>query len=165
MSEITLMESRPRPRVRAAALGVGLLGIGLVAVVLWSATARAATAPPGARGSQFSAYIDDLPIMPGLSENTEGYAFDLFQGGRLAEARLGGEADPAVVRGFYAATLSQLGWKPSETEPYVYTRGRERLIFLVEARRPTRAGARPPRGLDAVFVITPEPAPAVTAAR
>jgi hypothetical protein len=149
-----------RPRIRAAALGVGLVGAGVLAVMLWAAaesSARAAQPPP--RGSQFSAYIDDLPIMPGLAEDDEGYAFDLFQGGRLAEARLGGEADPAVVRGFYAATLTQLGWRPSEAEPYVYHRGRERLIFLVEPRR-ARRGGRPPRGLEAVFVITPDPTPA-----
>ena len=155
-------ETRRRPRLRFAALGVGLVGAGLVAAVMWSAagSARAQPARPGS--SQFSSYIDDLPIMPGLAEDDEGYAFDLSQGGRLAEARLGGEADPAVVRGFYAATLTQLGWKPSDAEPYVYHRGRERLIFLVEPRR-ARRGARPPRGLEAVFVITPAPvASAVT---
>lgn len=156
----------PRPRFRAAALGVGLVGAGVLAMVLWSAAGSAKAAQPSnLRGSQFSVYIDDLPIMPGLAENEEGYAFDLYQGGRLAEARLGGEADAAVVRGFYAATLTQLGWKPSDSEPYVYHRGRERLIFLVEPRRARRAGARPPRGLEAVFVITPDPSPETPAAR
>jgi hypothetical protein len=148
-------------RVRAAALGLTVVGMGVLAIALWSAErAQAATAMSGG-GTEFSNYIDDLPIMPGLSENDEGYAFDLFQGGRLAEARLGGEAEAAVVRGFYAATLAQLGWRASETEPYVYHRGRERLIFLVEPRR-ARTGKRPLKGLEAVFVITPEtrgPAP------
>jgi hypothetical protein len=156
-------------RVRAAALGVAVVGIGVLAVALWSAASRAeaATAMAGRGGTEFSAYIDDLPIMPGLSENDEGYAFDLFQGGRLAEARLAGDAEAAVVRGFYAATLAQLGWKASDTEPYVYRRGRERLIFLVEPRRP-RQGQRAVRGLEAVFVITPDtqgPAPRVGSAQ
>lgn len=147
---------------RAAAMGLTVVGMGLLAVALWSAAGRAeaATATSG-RGTVFSAYIDDLPIMPGLNENDEGYAFDLFQGGRLAEARLGGEAEATVVRGFYAATLTQLGWRASETEPYVYHRGRERLIFLVEPRRP-RKGQKAVKGLEAVFVITPDsrgPAP------
>jgi hypothetical protein len=143
-------------------MGLTVVGMGLLAVALWSAAERAeaATAMAG-RGTVFSAYIDDLPIMPGLNENDEGYAFDLFQGGRLAEARLGGEAEATVVRGFYAATLTQLGWRASETEPYVYHRGRERLIFLVEPRRP-RKGQKVVKGLEAVFVITPDtrgPAP------
>lgn len=142
--------------LRLATLGLGLVGAGVFAAVLFSAagSARAATQTP-TRGTQFSAYIDDLPIMPGLAENEDGYAFDLFQGGRLAESRLAGEADAAVVRGFYAATLTQLGWRPSDAEPYVYIRGRERLIFLVEARRPAKGRAQ--KGLEAVFVITPAP--------
>lgn len=157
----TERRTRSSRGLRAAALGLTVVGMGLLAIAIWSAErAEAATATAG-RGTEFSAYIDDLPIMPGLNENDEGYAFDLFQGGRLAEARLGGEAEPAVVRGFYAATLAQLGWRASETEPYVYHRGRERLIFLVEPRRP-KAGKRALKGLEAVFVITPEtrgPAP------
>jgi hypothetical protein len=123
---------------------------------LWGAAekAEAGIVRSGAE-AEFSSYIEDLPIMPGLAENDDGYAFDLYQGGRLAEARLAGDADAAVVRGFYAATLSQLGWKASEAEPYVYHRGRERLIFMVEPRRAKGRG-RAPRGLEAVFVITPE---------
>ena len=147
---------RRQRRARILALGAAAVGIGVLAIALWSAAERAeaAVAAPG-RGTEFSNYIEDLPIMPGLAENDDGYAFDLFQGGRLAEARLAGQAEAAVVRGFYAATLSQLGWKASETEPYVYHRGRERLIFLVEPRR-ARGRGRAAKGLEAVFVITPE---------
>lgn len=141
--------------MRTAALSLVVLGVGAAAIALWSAAKAETAAPPAGRaGTEFSAYIDDLPIMPGLMESDEGYVFDLFQGGRMAEARLWGEAEPAVVRGFYAATLAQLGWKASQSEPYVYRRGRERLIFLVEARR-ARSG-RPARGLEAVFVVTPD---------
>ena len=139
--------------VRAIAVGVAVVGVGLLAFALLSAAEQAEAAAPR-RGTEFSAYIDDLPIMPGLQENEDGYVFDLFQGGRLAESRLAGDADVAVVRGFYAATLAQLGWRASQGEPYVYHRGRERLIFLVEDRAPR--GGRPQRGLEAVFVITPE---------
>ena len=146
---------KSRRRVRALVLGAAAVGIGVLAIALWSAADRAEAAVKAHGRAEFSSYIEDLPIMPGLAENDDGYAFDLFQGGRLAEARLAGDAEAAVVRGFYAATLSQLGWKASETEPYVYHRGQERLIFLVEARR-ARGRGRAPRGLEAVFVITPE---------
>src|SRR5205085_8118137 len=73
---------RPQ-RLRLTALGVGLVGAGLLAAALWSIAGQAKAASSAgapARGAQFSAYIDDLPIMPGLAENDEGYAFDLFQG-------------------------------------------------------------------------------------
>lgn len=143
-------------RLRTAALGVAAISLGVLVFALWTSAERAEAAPTTAtRGTEFSNYIEDLPIMPGLAENQEGYAFDLDQGGRLAEARLAGDAEPAVVRGFYSATLAQLGWRASETDPYVYHRGRERLIFLVEPRR-RRPGGRPLKGLEAVFVITPE---------
>ena len=72
---------------------------------------QANVARPGAQGQPSPPIIDDLPIMPGLSENEDAYVFDLFQGGRLAESRLSGDADIAVVRGFEAATLAQLGWR------------------------------------------------------
>jgi hypothetical protein len=135
--------------------GVALAGLGLVALAILADRAADAEAARRRRpgGAAFSAFIDDLPIMPGLSESDDGYVFDLFQGGRLAESRLSGEADTSVVRGFYAATLTQLGWRPSGSESYVYTRGREKLIFLVEAAPPRRG--RSSRGLEVVFVITP----------
>ncbi len=97
--------------------------------------------------------------MPGLSETDQGYAFDLYQGGRLAEARLSGAADTSVVRSFYSATLTQLGWRPTVDDPYVYHRGRERLVFLVEPRKP--AAGRPAAAVvEAVFVVTPDARPA-----
>lgn len=150
-------EAARRRRRRAAAIGVAAVGVAAVAVALWSAAGRAEAEAPGARRlASFSAYIDDLPIMPGLLESDGGYAFDLSEGGRLAEARLAGAADAAVVRGFYAATLAQLGWTSTESEPYVYRRGGERLIFLVDVKAPR--GPRPARRLEAVFVITPDEA-------
>lgn len=146
---------RPGRRGRAAVLGLATVGLGALAYVIWSSAKSRAVAPGLPGGTEFSGFIDDLPIMPGLAEAGDGYAFELFQGGRLAEARLVGEVEPSVVRGFYSATLAQLGWRVSETEPYVYHRGPERLIFLVEPRRKSPA-RRAQKGLELVFVITPE---------
>ncbi len=98
---------------------------------------------------RFSSYIDDLPVMPGLSETDQGYAFDLFQGGRMAEVRLTGAADAQAVRSFYAAILPRLGWTPTGPEVYIYRRGRERMIFRVEP-------AKGAPGLNVIFVVTPE---------
>jgi hypothetical protein len=138
--------------------------VGLLALLAAGGTALAGPAPAPAR-AQFSSYIDDLPIMPGLVESDQGYAFDLYQGGRLAEARLSGQAEASVVRSFYVATLAQLGWKPAAADPYTYRRGRERLIFLVDPKRaaPNAKAAQPkPVGLDVVFVVSPDAEPAVT---
>ena len=60
-----------------------------------------------------------------------------------------------MVRGFYATTLLQLGWKPSAADPYSYRRGRERLIFLVEPKKPAKGKAV--AGPDVMFVVTPDP--------
>ena len=154
--------------LRSHAMKPGIQPADSLAPMLLQITRRAP--PPGARGdakgepaapamaagqgTRFSTYIEDLPIMLGLTETTDGYVVDLYQGGRLAQTHLAGEADAQVVRGFYSATLAQLGWRASQGEPYVYHRGRERLIFLVEDRAPR--GGKPQRGLEAVFVITPE---------
>lgn len=124
----------------AAALALGLAG-----------GAQAAEAAGGE--SRFSIYIDDLPIMPGLDETDDGYAFDIYQGGRMAEAQLAGKEDARVVRGFYAATLPQLGWTPVGPDPNVYRRGRERLMFRIDQKRGAKAAE-----LTATFVLTPEAA-------
>ena len=122
------------------------------AAVLGLALAFGGEAGAAASGeARFSNYIDDLPVMPGLTETEDGYAFDIAQGGRMAEARLAGSADARVVRSFYAATLPQLGWTPVGPEVYIYRRGRERLIFRVEQKR---SGRGP--DLLAIFVVTPE---------
>lgn len=131
----------------------GALKWGLAGAVLFGLAAAGPVS--AAQGARFSAYIEDLPIMPGLDENTDGYVVELFQGGRMAEARMAGTIDAQVIRGFYAATLPQLGWKPAGAEQYVYRRGRERLTFTVEPRR-ARSGGRAPNGLEAVFMLIPD---------
>ena len=129
--------------------GAALIGVAFV-VGAMALGGRAIAATP-AGDARFSNYIDDLPVMPGLTETEDGYAFDISQGGRMAEARLAGSADARVVRSFYAATLPQLGWTPVGPEVYIYKRGRERMIFRVEQKR---SGRGP--DLLAIFVITPE---------
>jgi len=126
-------------RMKGACLAVGLLAL--------SPIGGEAAFAAAAGESRFSVYIDDLPVMPGLSETEDGYNFDIAQGGRMAETRMSGAADVRVVRSFYAATLPQLGWTPTGPEPYIYRRGRERLTFRVDQKR---------GGLTAVFAVTPE---------
>lgn len=103
----------------------------------------------------FSRWIEDLPVMPGLTETDAGYSFEMSRGGRLAEARLHGVVDAGVVRSFYASTLPALGWRAEAAQPYAYRRGRERLLLHVSPAKP--------KGVLAVFVLTPEGAAATQA--
>jgi hypothetical protein len=144
-----------KPPGRALAICLALAAAGFAVAAI--ASKRAVRGATGRRRGGFSTFIDDLPIMPGLYEDDEGYAFDLYGGGRLAEARLAGDAEVPVIRGFYAATLAQLGWRASDGEPYVYHRAGERMLFLVETRR--RAGGVG-RALQAIFVVSPSPSEA-----
>jgi hypothetical protein len=121
-----------------------------VAAATPAAAALGAAAP--ARSSRYSRWIEDLPVMPGLTESPGGYSFEIFQGGRLAEARFTGAQDAGVVQAFYASTLGALGWRPSPAEPYAYRRGRERMILHVMAPSPALR-------TEVVFVLTPEGQP------
>lgn len=96
----------------AAVFGFGLIG--------------AAAAEP----ARFVSVIEDLPLMPGLSEAADSaMSFDSASG-RIAEATAGGAVDAAAVQAFYGDTLPQLGWRP--LGPGEYGRGDEQLRLIVE---------------------------------
>ena len=59
----------------------------------------------------FLAELEDLPLAPGLSEVPGGLLFDSADG-RIVEATAVGAVSVEQVRGFYQATLQQLGWQP-----------------------------------------------------
>jgi hypothetical protein len=78
----------------------------------------------------FFAGIDDLPLMPGLSERpAERASFDSASG-RIEARGAAGAATRAAVLEFYAATLPQLGWQRLAED--VYARGAERLRLDLE---------------------------------
>lgn len=93
----------------------------------------------------FVAGLEDLPLMPGLSELTgSGFAFDTADG-RIVEAYATGEVAEDEVLRFYAETLPQLGWE--QASPRGFRREGERLsIDFV-------AGARP---ITVHFSLAPE---------
>ena len=68
---------------------------------------------PQAQGKEAADYIagvEDLPLMPGLSQiETAGTVFDA-PSGRIVEAYAAGPVTRDQVLGFYAATLPELGW-------------------------------------------------------
>jgi hypothetical protein len=96
-----------------ANLGAKLAGLAMMVAV-------AAEAADG-----FLSRLEDLPLVPGLSENTNaGVSFDTA-GGRIVEAYARGDVTKRQVLDFYRETLPQLGWTAeNETE---FHRGGERL--------------------------------------
>jgi len=80
--------------------------------------------------------MDDLPIMPGLTELEEaGMVFD-SPTGRIVEAFAAGHAtDDDIIR-FYAATLPQLGWVRGSQTTY----SRDGEVLSLELQPPPAAG-------------------------
>lgn len=83
----------------------------------------------------FAETVSDLPLMPGLTEQTEhAMVFDK-PNGRIVELAAAGPVDPSAVLGFYGRTLPQLGWRPRATGPdgARFVRADEELSIAVDA--------------------------------
>lgn len=103
-----------RRKLLRASLRANLASLAMMGVV------AAAGAADG-----FLSRLEDLPLVPGLSEDTStGVSFDTA-GGRIVEAFARGDLTRRQVLDFYRETLPQLGWTAEgETE---FRRGGERL--------------------------------------
>jgi hypothetical protein len=135
---------------QAAAAGLALFTLLMLAPTVEAAQRKpAAVAPPARPG--FSRYVEDLPIMPGLTESRRSSVTKLAVG-RRAEVRMAGAMGASVVRSFYATALAEQGWMQAAEEPYIFHRGGERLTYVVAPRMSAS-------GVDVVFRITPEPMP------
>ncbi|MEK9672154.1 MAG: hypothetical protein VW268_06575 [Rhodospirillaceae bacterium] len=72
----------------------------------------------GTTRAQFVGGIEDLPLMPGLTEDAgAGVVFETTSG-RIVEAVAAGPATRAQVLEFYDATLPQLGWQRIKSGQY-----------------------------------------------
>ena len=81
-----------------------------LSAVIPALLALAALAPAAPRAQDFLVTVDDVPVMPGLTEVPgSGFVFDKPDG-RIAEATARGPVTRAAVLAFYAETLPQLGW-------------------------------------------------------
>jgi hypothetical protein len=85
-----------------------LAGMALL-LALWApASAISASGPAPAT---FLSSLDDIPLMPGLTERKDlAVSFDKPEG-RIVEAYAEGRLSAGAVAKFYAATLPQLGWR------------------------------------------------------
>jgi hypothetical protein len=126
-------------RARALLLAL-LIGAG---TVMGSAVSPVASAVADNAG--FVAGVEDLPLMPGLTElSGSGYAFG-SSNGRIVEAYATGDVSQQQVLDFYSTTLPQLGWEAATS--HSYRRQGERLaIEFVKGTGP----------LTVHFTVTPE---------
>ncbi|HEU0072150.1 MAG TPA: hypothetical protein VFS04_12715 [Alphaproteobacteria bacterium] len=92
-------------------------------VILGAAPAAWAQSRPAG----FLSVIDDVPLMPGLSERMDAaVVFDKPEG-RIVEAEATGRLTRADVLKFYASSLPQLGWRARGEGKFL--RDREELVL------------------------------------
>lgn len=82
-----------------------LLMFAVLALVL----APAVAAEPPSPG--FLGAVEDMPLMPGLTEEVDAELIFDKPGGRIVETVAAGAVTSDAVRDFYLATLPQLGWR------------------------------------------------------
>lgn len=119
----------------------------LMAISLLAALSLAATGS-SVLAQEFVSGVEDLPLMPGLTEADEGSLVFETAGGRYVESYAVGDVRPADITGFYGRTLPQLGW--SQAGPTLFRRDGE--ILLIEYLTSTGDGAP----LTVRFALSPE---------
>ena len=91
---------------------------------------------PVAAQTQFMSSVEDLPVMPGLTEDAaSGVVFD-SPAGRIVEAYASGLVAQGEVVEFYAETLPQLGWYREGEVMFV----REGEVLALEFVAPASTG-------------------------
>ena len=115
---------------------MGLARLLLPRLVMLSLVLAAIAFPGGESRGQDQAFvgsIQDLPLMPGLTEIEEaGLVFDKPDG-RIVEAYARGPVEAQAVRSFYRDTLPQLGWRAVGTGLFVRENEQLELQILPEA--------------------------------
>ncbi len=101
-----------------------------ISAVLMTCLLLAAPLSVRAEEARFFETLYDVPVMPGMAELPDrSLVFDKPEG-RFAQAGAAGKSvSEQGIRAFYAASLPQLGWKPSGADSYV--REGEKLVLSV----------------------------------
>ena len=106
-------------------------------------------------GNGFLDGYDDLPLMPGLHEQTDRHVSFDSQAGRIVEIIASGNVKKADVQGFYDATLPQLGWQ--KAAPGLFVREGEVLRLEFPALPGvSSADTSRPGGIEVRFSVSPE---------
>ena len=95
----------------------------------------------------FLSVIEDLPLMPGFVEDSEGALKFETAAGRIVEITASGAGTTSAVVDYYSRTLPQLGWQ-LET-PTRYTRDEE--ILVIDLLELDQNGA----GVEVHFKLSP----------
>lgn len=90
-----------------------------------------------ARAAAFLDGFEDLPLMPGLSQQADRTILFDSPYGRVVEAYAAGRITAADVVDFYHATLPQLGWRREAERVF----RREGEVLRIDFPRPTTGGA------------------------
>ena len=101
-------------------------------------------ATAGAAGERFFSAIDDLPVMPALSEVPDSAMVFSKPEGRIVEVAATGAVEREAVLAFYRRTLPQLGWRAGAGDGWQRDGERLQLTFRTA-----------PRGLLVQFSLAP----------
>ena len=110
--------------------------IRFIALALCVALPFAAFSPaafsPVAAAERFLSVIDDLPLMPALTEIAGSAVTFSKPEGRIVEVAATGKTEEARVLVFYARTLPQLGWRSDGAA--IWQRDGERLALDIKKK-------------------------------
>lgn len=95
----------------------------------------------------FVSGIEDLPLMPALTETEEGSLVFESATGRYVEVYAVGDVKPGDVTGFYGESLPQLGWQ--QAGPTIFRRDGE--LLMIEYLKSADPGAM----LTVRFALSP----------
>lgn len=99
----------------------------MILALCWAGASFRTQAEP----QRFFSVIQDVPLMPGLSEMADQAVMFDKPGGRFAESLADmGDLAPVSVAEYYARSLPQFGWQKSGENRYI--RGHETLILEFE---------------------------------
>ena len=91
--------------------------------------------PRSATTTDYLKFVEDLPLAPGLVEDTSAIVVFDKANGRIVQTRASGPPSPVAVVNFYRQTLPQLGWVPqnttADTTQLRFVRARELLSMHV----------------------------------
>ena len=107
-----------------------------------------ASLPLRAQSPVFLSVIEDLPLMPGFVEDTDGALKFETEAGRIAEITASGAGTASAVIEFYSHTLPQLGWQLETPTRYQ----REGEVLVLEVLELEQNGA----GVEVHFQVSPE---------
>lgn len=123
---MTFLDINSRPR-----------SVGIFCLVLWAVIALSAVSAWGQGDTSYLEDIADLPLAPGLTEETgSGLVFDKPDG-RIVEAVAAGAVEPDAVVEFYLGVLPALGWQlierqtKAENEELIFEREDERFRIVI----------------------------------